>query len=106
MIAFRATPQPGQRSGSSRPTVGIVCDMLEEGWRSMDLVADRLVGELEAHHADAVKILTFRPSLRRRFSRVVARAGKAFALDRLVGRFVDYPRVLRAARGTCDLFHI
>ena len=87
--------------------VGIVCDMLEERWPSMDLVADLLSQRLRANHADDITGTLIRPTLRRRFSRTGTYAGKGFTADRLLGRLWDYPRQLRAGVASrFDVFHI
>ena len=88
--------------------VGIVCDLREEGWHSMDLVADMLLEML--------------PSVvRRRHRRDAAASADDSAMDaaagrgrrqpraarrRLTGRLWDYPRWLRPRARRFDVFHI
>lgn len=86
--------------------VGIVADYAEEGWPSMDLVAERLVTELATTADAAIDAELLRPAMRRRFSRPGVTAGRAFNADRLLARFVDYPRWLRRRRESFDLFHL
>jgi len=88
--------------------VAILADYLEEGWPSMDLVAGMLVRELTQPHRAGVAACLLRPRFVRRFTRAgVARQNNhLFNADRVLNRFVDYPRFLRARRSEFDLFHI
>jgi len=88
--------------------VAVVCPMAEEGWHSMDLVGDRLLEHLAAEHAAEFRAERVRPAMVRRAERLPAiGGGRAAALaDRLLNRFGDYPRRLRALRGAFDLFHL
>ena len=91
--------------------VAIVSDFLEEGWPSMDLVADMLTRELAARPREARERLAV-SMMRPRFVARLTRIGGAganrhlFNADRILNRFVDYPRFLRARRNEFDLFHI
>jgi glycosyltransferase involved in cell wall biosynthesis len=92
----------------SRLRVAVVADFLEEGWPSMDLVADMLIDRLRAEHGDAIEATLVRPPLRRRASRL-SRTGRAAALamaDRVANRFWDYPRAVAALRAAHDVFHV
>lgn len=71
----------------------------------MDLVADMLAAELPQVERPMPTAL-LRPAMRRRFSSPAARSGPGFTMDRLLGRFVDYPRWLRTRVGDHDLFHV
>lgn len=88
--------------------VAIVADYLEERWASMDLVASMLLRELKAQHRRSVVASLLRPRFVRRFSRARAGGEKKylFSADRMLNRFIDYPRFLRARRNDFDLFHI
>jgi glycosyltransferase involved in cell wall biosynthesis len=91
--------------------VAIVSDYLEEGWPSMDLVADMLVRGLAARRADGLAVTQLRPRFVARFTRVGGAGGAGgnkhlFNADRILNRFIDYPRFLRARRNEFDLFHI
>lgn len=88
--------------------VAIVSDYLEEGWPSMDLVADMLVRGLAARREDGLAVTQLRPRLVARFTRIGGAGGSKhlFNADRILNRFVDYPRFLRARRNEFDLFHI
>ena len=88
----------------SRIRAAIICDYVEEGWLSMDLVAEMLLGELAVHHSSDIEATRVRPDFVRRFSRV--RSPVLFNADRLCNRFLDYPRVMRRIRDNFDLFHI
>jgi glycosyltransferase involved in cell wall biosynthesis len=89
-------------------SLSLICDFAEEGWPSMDLVADMLFDQLHANHSVEFHTKLLRPEMRLRFSRLPAvRSAKLFwNADRLINRHVDYPRWLRGAAAGCDLFHI
>jgi glycosyltransferase involved in cell wall biosynthesis len=90
--------------------LGVVCDYPEEHWPSMDLVGEMVLTHLEARHADAVRASRICPKFRHRWTRwpMLKRKGAARNADRLLNRFVDYPRALRAIarRGELDLYHL
>ena len=88
--------------------VGVVCDLQEEGWHSMDLVGDMLLETLPAvAHGDIVAT-RLRPPMIRRWTRLplVGGGSRAHLGDRLTGRLWDYPRWLAARRAAFDVFHI
>lgn len=95
---------------TTRPVirVGIVCDLVEEGWPSMDLVADNLLAGLRDRFAPHVHAEPLRPAMRRRATRLplVGRRPAAFTIDRFSNRLIDYPMWLRAKREGFDLFHL
>ncbi len=86
---------------------GIVCDYAEEGWPSMDLVADMLIEHLSAP-AHGIAIRRIRPAMPRSFSRIPGLASNPAIrnLDRLAGRFWHYPRSLRHSVPECEVFHL
>jgi glycosyltransferase involved in cell wall biosynthesis len=97
--------------------VAIVADFLEERWPSMNLLAEQFVSaqnQLSGSNSDDLGIVTsadfscrlIRPPMRRRFSRPEQNVGRGYTLDRLVGRFYDYPRFLHKQRPQFDLFHL
>jgi glycosyltransferase involved in cell wall biosynthesis len=88
--------------------VGVVCDLREEGWHSMDLVADMLLDALPSVSAGQIAATRLRPPMIRRWTRlpVVGGGSRARLGDRLTGRLWDYPRWLRPRRGDFDVFHI
>lgn len=91
----------------ARPRVAVVCDLREENWHSMNLVADLLLEGASNGHAARVRATRLCPPLRRRFTREGDGDGGArFNADRLVNRFWDYPRFVRRKAGGFDLFHI
>jgi glycosyltransferase involved in cell wall biosynthesis len=89
----------------TRLRVAIVADYAEEGWPSMDLVADMLLEHLRREHAGTIDAALIRPRMRRRLTRVPFVTGKLAMLDRTAARQWDYPRQLRAA-GPFDVYHI
>jgi glycosyltransferase involved in cell wall biosynthesis len=90
--------------------VAIVADFAEEGWPSMDLVADALFDRLRAEHADEMDVVLVRPPFQRRFTANSAARNRSsktrFNADRLLNRFIDYPRRLRRLRDDFDVLHI
>ena len=94
----------GARAEARPPRVAVVCDLREENWHSMNLVADMLLARTE-EGALGVETVRVCPPMRRRFSRGAA-AGRRSNADRLANRFWDYPRHLRARRAEFDLFHL
>ena len=81
--------------------VAIVADYLEEGWPSMDLVADMLVQHLVQSHGDAVKPTLVRPAMPRRLGRLpLPAAARADTIDRVLARQWDYVRAIKQLPGT------
>jgi glycosyltransferase involved in cell wall biosynthesis len=90
-----------------RLRAAIICDFAEENWPSMDLVADVLLEKLASGHADDIEAVRIRPKFRWRFARIATSApGGRFNADRLLNRFIDYPRALRRLGGQFDVFHV
>jgi glycosyltransferase involved in cell wall biosynthesis len=84
--------------------VAVLPDFHEEGWPSMDRVADELLRGL-ARHGERLTATVVRPAFRRRAA-VAGAGGLAVKIDRALNRFIDYPRHLsRAVRGH-DIFHV
>ncbi|WIG95074.1 glycosyltransferase family 1 protein [Myxococcus sp. SDU36] len=87
--------------------LALLMDPREEGWPSMDLVGEALLGGLATHpskvHATAVRPAM--PAVLRRLPRVGAR-NAAFNADRLLTRFGLYPGRALLARGQYDAFHV
>jgi glycosyltransferase involved in cell wall biosynthesis len=85
----------------------VLADCLEEGWPSMDLVADRLVAALRAR-ATGIDPLLVRPAMHRRVSRLpgCGRHPRAVLLDRLATRYVDYPLWLKRRRPDAAAYHV
>jgi len=87
--------------------VAILADYLEEGWPSMDLVADMLFDRLQREHAALIMPSLVRPAMRRRAGRVPGgRKAWLSGVDRLANRMWDYPRLVAGLDHRFDLFHI
>jgi glycosyltransferase involved in cell wall biosynthesis len=87
--------------------VAVVYDFAEENWPSMDLVGNMLVECLAHEHAGSIEVAAIRPRFVRRVARAAPFARKTvFKLDRLLNRFIYYPKLLRSLRNEFDLFHI
>jgi glycosyltransferase involved in cell wall biosynthesis len=88
--------------------VGVICDFREEGWHSMDLIADMLIEELPVVSPQTIAATRLRPVMPRRFGRlpIIGEHSRAQLADRIVGRFRDYPRWLKARVKDFDVFHI
>jgi glycosyltransferase involved in cell wall biosynthesis len=71
-------------------------------------VAEMLYENLEVHHRKEVDAILIRPSFVFRLSRIpnVGIRGRAFNADRILNRFVHYPRFIRRLRNKFDVFHI
>jgi glycosyltransferase involved in cell wall biosynthesis len=90
------------------PRIALLADYLEEGWLSMDLVAEMLSGKFEKEDRgrednDGFEIELLRPKFHRRFSKL--NSGVGFKADRLANRFFDYPRFVGKLENF-DLFHL
>lgn len=99
---------PRLREGGTPVRVGIVCDLEEEGWHSMDLVADMLLDALPSVSGGQIVATRLRPPMVRRWTRlpVIGSSNRAHLGDRLTGRLWDYPRWLAPRRRDFDIFHI
>lgn len=88
--------------------LGIVCDLKEEQWRSMDLIADMLMEKLPAVGGDALEPSRLCPPMIPRWSRLalIGHSARLHLADRLTGRLWDYPRWLARRAAEFDLFHI
>lgn len=89
-----------------RLRVAVVADFREEGWPSMDLVADMLIQHLAEEHGGAIDATLVRPPWRRRATLAGERIPGAHAADRILNRLWDYPRLMRASATAFDAFHI
>ena len=103
------TRKPAQSQVRLRqPRIALIRDLLEENWPSMDLVADMVFERLNQEHAATLEVTEICPPLQRRFSRLplVGSAAIFHNSDRLINRFLDYPRALKGRVGEFDLFHL
>jgi glycosyltransferase involved in cell wall biosynthesis len=93
---------------TTRLRVAIIADYLEEGWPSMDLVADMLFDRLQREHASLIAPTLVRPVLRRRAGRLPGSSRIPWlpGVDRVTNRLWDYPRYVSGFDGRYDLFHI
>ena len=100
-------PERAPESGSTPLTVGIVADMLEEGWPSMDLMADVLMRELPRQAVWPVVPRLVRPPLVPVIRRVRRGGdGGGRTADRVFNRFWLYRRALVGLSTRCDVFHV
>jgi glycosyltransferase involved in cell wall biosynthesis len=112
--AYRPAGADAGAGTGPAPRVAVVCDLLEERWPSMDLVADMLLRSLAEMDTPGVAPTRVRPAMRRRFTREPGPAAGAAGyerrlrlnLDRGLNRFWDYPRLLRLRKGEFDVFHV
>lgn len=90
-----------------RPRVALVCDLVEENWPSMQLVADMVLEHLELSHSKQLEAVRLCPRMRRHFALPLPGPRHFWNnADRLTNRFIDYPLWLRRLRSEFDLFHI
>ncbi len=86
--------------------IAVVCDLREENWHSMNLVADALIEGLGAGHAGQFSTARVCPPMQRWLSAAGAGAGRSFNADRLFNRFWSYPRHVARRRAEFDIFHV
>lgn len=88
--------------------VGLVCDLLEEHWPSMDLVADELLRTLPMVAGGRIAPVRVRPAMPR-WPAALAGAAHLRVLvnaNRYLDRHRRYPRWLRENRGYCSAYHV
>ena len=88
--------------------VGIVCDLLEENWPSMDLVADELLRTLPVVASPRIAPVRIRPAMAG-WPAAIARTSHVRAAvnaNRYLDRHRRYPRWLRRHRGNLDAYHV
>src|ERR1700760_3673236 len=88
--------------------VAIISDFVEEGWLSMDFVANMLFDGLGRYSRENVQAVLIRPSLRPILQKVplARRSRLAKNADRVANRHWIYPRMLNRLHGRFDVFHI
>jgi glycosyltransferase involved in cell wall biosynthesis len=84
--------------------IGLVADFREEGWPSMDLVADMVEQYAPEVSDGAVTVTSLRAPFTRRLP--LAADGGPRTVDRVVNRFWDYPRWLRRNLDGFDAYHV
>ena len=96
------------RPTEPRRRLAVICDLREENWPSMDLVAEKLVSSLATDYRSEIEVARLCPPLRARFTRVpvFSRSRQAFNADRLFNRLYDYPRFLSERVRSFELFHV
>lgn len=88
--------------------IGLVCDLLEERWPSMDLVAEMLLARIPGASNHEVEVTRLRAT-GARWSAAAARLSGTRVLvnaNRYADRHLRYPRWLRAHRGHYDVYHV
>lgn len=104
------SPRAAPKAEAPSIRLALLCDYAEEGWASMDLFGEMILGHLRLGHAGEVEPERVCPPYRRRLERLpgLGRRGAARNADRLTNRFVDYPgQVRRLVRsGRFDLYHL
>lgn len=97
-------PLPGP---GSRVRLAVVADLLEEGWPSMDLMAEMLIAELGRPGRDVVEPVLLRPAFAPRLTPLVqpGNGRPLLTIDRIAHRYWDYPRWLRRET-RADVYHI
>jgi glycosyltransferase involved in cell wall biosynthesis len=92
--------------GRKVPRIAIVCDFAEERWASMDLVGLMLQEGLLQFREQFETVRLCPPMQRRLTPSNTSEPKLMFNADRLLNRFWDYPRWLRAQCDRFDLFHV
>jgi len=86
--------------------LALLPDFAEERWPSMDLVAEQLLLGLKSGHADRFEAQFARPPFVHFTTRLLGQRGPAKNVNRLLNRFVTYPRFARKISHDFDLFHL
>src|SRR5260370_39946453 len=86
------------------PRVGIVCDLLQENWPSMDLYGNMLLKNLEENHAGRFRAERLHPDYKRYWSHSARGPARLTdTADRALNCFVKYPCWLA---WQMELFHL
>jgi glycosyltransferase involved in cell wall biosynthesis len=90
------------------PRLAVLTDYPEEGWPSMDLCGEMLLAHLPRDGPLGVAAAQVCPPFRRLAGRLpgVGRRQTVFNADRLLNRFVHFPRHARRHAARFDLFHV
>jgi glycosyltransferase involved in cell wall biosynthesis len=102
------SPSAVKEPVANKIRVAIIADYLEEGWPSMDLVADMLFDRLQREHSTTIAASLVRPAMRRRAARLpgATKTPLCQGIDRVTNRMWDYPRLMAGLDASFDLFHI
>ena len=87
--------------------LAIVSDFVEEGWPSMDLVADELLRA--AAELPGVEVGRVRPTMLGPFSKLAPRHAASYVVrnaDRFSGRYLEYSLRVLGERRRYDRFHV
>jgi glycosyltransferase involved in cell wall biosynthesis len=84
--------------------LAVITDFPEEGWPSMDLVAEMLLRHWPAGAGLSAERVC--APYRRRFERLPGPRGVRVNADRLMNRMWSYPRYLRTLRGQFAAYHL
>ena len=92
---------------SLRVRVAVIADLLEEGWPSMDLMAEMMMAELRRDDHAVLEPSLLRPTFPARITPLVQRRNghRLLTVDRIAHRYWDYPRWLRR-EARADVYHI
>jgi glycosyltransferase involved in cell wall biosynthesis len=90
----------------AKPRVAVISDFLEEGWPSMDLVAEMLSDHLAREHAECFEVELVRPRFIWPSSHRSIANKRSLTAARLFNRFAVYPRWIARNRARFDIFHI
>ena len=88
-----------------RIRVAVCADYREEGWPSMDRVADELVSALRRNHSSVLDPNPVCPTFRLRARRWSSHRVPV-NIDRGLNRLIDYPRHMARVAGDYDVFHV
>ena len=93
---------------NERRRIAILADFKEEGWPSMDLVAEMLAHQLRPSACQSLDSTLVEPRYRHLFSRVPVLQNRGFAknLNRFYNRFVTYPRFAKSLVSNFEFFHV
>lgn len=86
--------------------LAFVCDYAEEGWPSMELVSTLLPEAVASVAGPTAHVERLQPRAPRRLERVAGSRWPAPIGDRLINRYVDYPRWLRGRASSDHVYHV
>jgi glycosyltransferase involved in cell wall biosynthesis len=90
----------------AKTRVAVISDFIEEGWPSMDLVAEMLSDHLARGHAEYFEVELVRPRFIWPSNHSIIKNQRSLAAARLFNRFAVYPRWIARNRARFDIFHI